>query len=62
MKYLKENFLKTYANIPVNLRDDIILVLDSKGSITWNVAYFEVENNTDLKNIVLKNLSELKLI
>ncbi len=62
MKHFEEDFFKTYANIPVNLRDDIVLVLNGKGPISWNVAYFEVENNTEFKDSILRNLSELKLI
>lgn len=59
---LKEIFLKTYANIPLNLRDDVVLVLEGKGPISWNVAYIEVINNTDLGKKILAELHELKII
>lgn len=58
---LRERFLKIYANLPLGLRREIILVLD-KEPITWNVAYIEIENNTEKGKIVLKKLEELKII
>jgi hypothetical protein len=59
---LRENFLKLYANIPLSLRDDIVLVLKDKGSISWNVAYLEVKQNTEFAEIILKELRQLELI
>jgi hypothetical protein len=38
-----------------------MFVLD-KEPITWNVAYVEIESNTETGNIVLKKLEELKII
>ena len=52
----KEEFLKTYANIPINLRKEIILVLKSKEPITWNVAYLEINQDTKLGKEILKKL------
>ena len=46
MELLRESFLKTYANTPINLRRDIILVLEDSGPISWYAAYLEVKNNT----------------
>ena len=62
MELLRESFLKTYANTPINLRDDIILVLGKKGPISWYTAYLEVKNNTELSKQILQGLRELKLI
>lgn len=58
----KESFLKVYANLPINIRREIILVLDKEGPISWEVAYLEVLNNTKLGEIILKKLSEMKVI
>lgn len=58
----REKFLKVYANIPINLRKDIILVLKEKGPITWDVAYVEIKNNTQLGKTILKKLEALGLI
>lgn len=62
MEQLRESFLKTYANIPINLRDEIILVMDNIGSLSWNVAYIEVKNKTELSNKILEELKRLDLI
>lgn len=58
----KAKFLKVYSNLPINLRNDIILVLDKKGPITWNVSYIEINNNTKLGDEILKKLAKLKII
>ncbi len=58
---LREKFLRIYANIPLNARKEIILVL-TEGPITWEVTYFEVKNQTEKGEKILKKLDELKLI
>ena len=58
----KERFFKIYANLPVNLREEIILVLPAKGPITWNVAYLEINKDTKLGEEILNKLVELKII
>ncbi len=58
----RERFLKAYSNLPLNLRKEIILVLDDRGPITWDVAYIEVTNKTPVGETILKKLSELKII
>lgn len=55
-------FFKVYANLPINLRDEIILVLPERGPITWNVAYLEISNDTELGNTILQRLIELKIL
>ncbi|MFZ3055041.1 MAG: hypothetical protein WA091_03635 [Minisyncoccales bacterium] len=62
MEHLKEDFLKTYSNIPLNLRDDIVLVLEDKRPISWDVAFFEIKNDTELSKQILIELKKLELI
>ncbi|MES2930197.1 MAG: hypothetical protein V4665_00215 [Patescibacteria group bacterium] len=70
MEALREKFLRTYANVPLNLRDSIILVIDKemttgtivKDSISWRVAWIEIDQNTELGNKILKELSILQII
>ncbi len=62
MEPLRENFLKTYANTPINLRGDIILVLDKLGPVSWNAAYIEVEQKSEISETILKELKALDLI
>lgn len=58
----KERFLKIFANLPLGLRQEIILVLDDGSPITWNVAFVEIEANTALSKIILEKLERLKII
>ena len=67
---LREKFLRAYANLPLNARREIILVLEEKNErediikqpITWEIAYFEIRNNTSRSEKILDKLNELKLI
>src|SRR3990167_7425191 len=58
----KDRFVKVYSNLPINLRNEIILVLSDKGPITWNVAFLEINNETELGQIIIDRLIELKII
>lgn len=58
----KERFMKIYANLPVNLRNEIIAVMSDVGPLTWNVAYLEIENDTKLGKQILEKLAGLKII
>ena len=59
---MKDKFFKIYANLPLNLRSEIVLVLPDRGPITWNVAYTEINNDTKLGELILQKLQELKII
>lgn len=61
MEDARERFLKVYANIPLNVREEIILVLDEK-PITWNAAYVEVKNDTGNSKRILEALVKMELI
>ena len=61
----REKFLRAFANLPLNTRQEIILVLEENGvkqPITWEVAYFEIKNNTPRIEKILEKLQELNLI
>ena len=58
---LREIFLKIYSDIPLNIRKEIVLVLD-KEPITWNVAYVEVLNYNEKSKRILNLLRGLKII
>lgn len=58
----REKFLKIYANLPLGVRQEIILVLDDGRTITWDVAFFEIENNTELSKVILEKLEKIQLI
>jgi len=57
----KERFFKIYANLPINMRKEIIAVVDGE-PITWNVANQEMSNNTKLGEKILRELKETKII
>ncbi|OIO49625.1 MAG: hypothetical protein CO042_01725 [Parcubacteria group bacterium CG_4_9_14_0_2_um_filter_41_8] len=58
----KEKFLKIYANLPLGIRQEIILVLDDKRTMTWDAAFVEVDNDTELSKIILEKLERLQII
>jgi len=58
----KEKFLKIYANLPLKIREEIILVLDKEGPITWNAAYIEINNETKLGEEIFRKLEDLQII
>ncbi|NCS99831.1 hypothetical protein CO116_00680 [Candidatus Falkowbacteria bacterium CG_4_9_14_3_um_filter_38_19] len=57
----KEQFLKIYANLPIGVRQEIVLVLDGR-PITWDVVYNEVVSDTPLSKTILEKLENLKFI
>ncbi len=58
----REKFLKIYANLPLGIRQEIILILDDGKPITWNVAFIEVISETPLSKIILEKLEKLEII
>ena len=58
----KDRFIKVYSNLPINLRNEVILVLPSVGSITWNAASLEINGETELGKVIINRLIELKII
>jgi hypothetical protein len=61
MEDKKSKFLGIYADVLDNLRRDIIAVVDDK-TYTWNTAYFEIKNDTELGKKILKELVVTKVI
>lgn len=62
MEAEREKFLRIFANIPDNLRDDIVAVVDEK-TYTWNTANIEIKDTiTPLGKKILKTLKETNII
>ena len=57
----RERFLRVYANLPLGLRGEIILVLEGQ-PISWNVAYVEVYSNTEKSMKILEKLEDMRII
>ena len=57
----KERFLKAYANLPEPERHQVIAIIDEK-PYSWNVAYVEVSNDTELGRKILKKLERMNIL
>lgn len=57
----KERFYKVYNNLPLNLREEVILVINNE-PITWRVAKLEIDSNTKLSEEILEKLEALNII
>jgi len=58
---VKDKFFKVYANLPLNIRQEIIIVINEE-PISWQVAYLEISNDTKLGKIILEKLTALEVI
>jgi len=54
-------FLKIYANLPLNQRNEIIVVLGEE-ELTWNEAKIEIANNTEKGKEILEKLVRLGIL
>ena len=62
MEEERVKFEKIFSNLPEKVRkEDIIVVIDEK-PYTWNVAYLEIKNKSELGNRILKKLKNMKII
>ena len=57
----KSQFLKTYANLPLPSRQEIVVVIDGE-PLTWNVIRLEIENDTEKGSKALEILEGLGIL
>ncbi len=57
----REKFLKLYGNLPLNIRKEVIVIVDDE-PISWDVAYIEVKNKTPLSKKILEKLEKLEVL
>ncbi|MEK7597159.1 MAG: hypothetical protein AAB441_00765 [Patescibacteria group bacterium] len=57
----REKFLRIYANLPLNQRSEIVVVLGDE-PMTWNATRVEIENDTEKGKEILKKLVDLQII
>ena len=57
----REKFLRIYANLPLNQRGEIVVVLGDE-PMTWNAARVEIENDTEKGKEILQKLIDLQII
>lgn len=58
----RDAFFRFYSNLPLNVRREVVLDLDQRGPITWDVAYFEIKADSELGKEILKKLVDLKFL
>ena len=58
---MKTKFLQVYANLPLNQRTEIIVVIDNE-PLTWNAAKIEIENDTQKGKEILEKLVNLGIL
>lgn len=56
-----QRFFKMYANLPLNIREEVILVIDGE-PISWRIARVEIESNTEKGRRILEKLIALEII
>ena len=61
-EHKKAQFNKIYANIPLGLRDEIVVVLENNEPLSWNAAKIEIDNDTDKVDEILDKLNKLGLL
>jgi len=57
----KARFMKVYSDLPINIRREVISIIDTE-PISWNVAFYEIKNETELGEKILNNLISLGFI
>jgi len=57
----KAKFMNAYTAVPEPLRNEIIVVIGGK-TYSWNTAYFEVKENTELSKKILNTLLSIGII
>lgn len=57
----KDKFFKIYANLPPNLRVEIVAVVEGN-PYTWNAVRLEIENDSELGKKILENLIKTGII
>ncbi len=58
---LKAKFLKVYANLPLGVREEVIIVIDGE-PLSWKAAQLEVEQNTKKGKEILEQLNKLQIL
>ena len=57
----EEDFFKVYANVPLDERKNVLVVIDGN-HISWNLAYEYMKNKTSDAEKILKTLNEIGII
>lgn len=58
----RDNFFRFYANLPIGVRREVVLNLEDRGPITWEVAYREINIDSELGKEILQKLMDLEFV
>jgi len=61
MEDKRVRFLKIYANLPLVVREDIVVVINNE-PLSWNAAKIEIEQDTPKGKEILDVLTTLKIL
>lgn len=61
MSDLKSRFYRTFVDLPLGVRDSVIVVVGGQ-PMTWNVLKIEVDIDSDVAKEALKKMSDLRLL
>ena len=57
----KARFIKVYSDLPINIRREVIAIINGEPT-SWNVAFLEIKNETELGEKILNKLISLGFI
>jgi len=57
----KARFMKVYSDLPINIRREVIAIIDGE-PISWNIAFLEIKNETEIGEKILNKLILLGFI
>ena len=57
----KQRFYKVYSNLPLNIREEIIIVYKDE-PMSWKVAKLYIDENTKQGKEILEKLDKLNII
>ena len=58
---LKGRFFRVYANVPLQLRDEVIIVIDNQ-PVSWQAAFIEVRSDSENGRKIVSEMAKLDLI
>lgn len=58
---LQTKFLQIYANLPLNQRQGVVVVIDNE-PLSWNAVKLEVDQNTEKGKQILELLVKLGIV
>lgn len=61
LEVLRAKFIRVFSKIPLELRDEIIAVIDDE-PVTWSVANITIKGRTKNWDKLLKLMDDLKLL